>query len=246
MTKRLSAANRRMQILDEASRLFAFKGLHGTTTKDIAKAAGVSEPVLYQHFNSKEEIYQTLERMCQTQTAYFKQIIKDRGEGLEVLVTITYLLIRIISFSKAPGEKSNRKSASTSEILLRLMGYSFLEDGRFARALVENCIGSFFEQWKSSYRITMKKGHLQIEELDETSLWLAYESLIGIGLFTLPAQRLVDRIEDPEVATRAATLFILRGLGLKEKVLQKVIHWPSLRKSFGEAMAVSKKFQDAL
>jgi len=49
-------AARRIQILDAAARLFAEKGFHRTTTKDIAEAADVSEGTLYNYFENKEDM----------------------------------------------------------------------------------------------------------------------------------------------------------------------------------------------
>ena len=54
---RLPAVRRRRQLLDVALQLFAPRGFHGTSMDDIAEAAGVTKPVLYQHFRSKRELY---------------------------------------------------------------------------------------------------------------------------------------------------------------------------------------------
>jgi AcrR family transcriptional regulator len=54
---RLPAARRRRQLLDVALELFAVNGYHTTSMNDIAEAAGVTKPVLYQHFRSKRELY---------------------------------------------------------------------------------------------------------------------------------------------------------------------------------------------
>jgi AcrR family transcriptional regulator len=54
---RLPAARRRRQLLDVAQEAFAVRGFHGTSMDDIADAAGVSKPVLYQHFPSKRDLY---------------------------------------------------------------------------------------------------------------------------------------------------------------------------------------------
>jgi len=54
---RLPAARRRRQLLDVALELFADRGYHATAMNDIAEAAGVTKPVLYQHFRSKRELY---------------------------------------------------------------------------------------------------------------------------------------------------------------------------------------------
>ncbi|MGJ5818630.1 TetR/AcrR family transcriptional regulator [Paludibaculum fermentans] len=56
--QRLTAAIRRSQVLRIAATLFTRTGLHATTTQALAEAAGVSEPVLYLHFHSKESLFQ--------------------------------------------------------------------------------------------------------------------------------------------------------------------------------------------
>jgi AcrR family transcriptional regulator len=54
---RLSAAERREQLLLVAGEIFAEHGYHGASMEQLAEAAGVSKPVLYQHFMSKQELY---------------------------------------------------------------------------------------------------------------------------------------------------------------------------------------------
>src|SRR6476646_7442621 len=54
---RLPAARRRRQLLDVALETFAARGYHPTSMNDIAEAAGVTKPVLYQHFRSKRALY---------------------------------------------------------------------------------------------------------------------------------------------------------------------------------------------
>ena len=58
--RRLTAPARREQLLDVALEVFARSGYHGTSMNDVAEAAGVTKPVLYQHFESKRELYQAL------------------------------------------------------------------------------------------------------------------------------------------------------------------------------------------
>ena len=54
---RLSAEARRLQILQVATQLFARHGYLGTTTQAIASEAGVSEPIIYRHFENKANLY---------------------------------------------------------------------------------------------------------------------------------------------------------------------------------------------
>jgi AcrR family transcriptional regulator len=57
---RLPADARRQQILDVAIEEFGRAGYFGTSMNDIAEAAGVTKPVLYQHFDSKADLYRAL------------------------------------------------------------------------------------------------------------------------------------------------------------------------------------------
>jgi len=68
-TLRLPAAERRRQLLDVALHSFAQRGFHDTSMNDVAEAAGVTKPVLYQHFASKKALY--------------RELVDDLGAGLE-------------------------------------------------------------------------------------------------------------------------------------------------------------------
>jgi AcrR family transcriptional regulator len=54
---RLPAEQRRRQLLDVALEIFAATGFHATSMDEVATAAGVTKPVLYQHFPSKRALY---------------------------------------------------------------------------------------------------------------------------------------------------------------------------------------------
>ncbi|MGE9781738.1 TetR/AcrR family transcriptional regulator [Janibacter sp. G368] len=54
---RMTAAARREQLVDVGRRVFAAKGVDGTSVEDLAATAGVSKPVVYEHFGGKEGLY---------------------------------------------------------------------------------------------------------------------------------------------------------------------------------------------
>jgi AcrR family transcriptional regulator len=54
---RLPAAERREALIETAIKVFSDGSYRGTTTSEIARAAGISEPILYRHFASKRELY---------------------------------------------------------------------------------------------------------------------------------------------------------------------------------------------
>ncbi len=61
-TTRLPAAERRQQLLEVSLEAFSRDGFNQTSMNDIADAAGVTKPVLYQHFGSKRELFLELLR----------------------------------------------------------------------------------------------------------------------------------------------------------------------------------------
>jgi AcrR family transcriptional regulator len=62
VSSRLPAPRRKEQLLDVALHVFAERGFHLTSMNDVAEAAGVTKPVLYQHFPSKRALYLELLR----------------------------------------------------------------------------------------------------------------------------------------------------------------------------------------
>ena len=54
---RLSGPERRAAVVETACRVFSKRSYHGSTTAEIARETGVTEPVLYRHFASKRELY---------------------------------------------------------------------------------------------------------------------------------------------------------------------------------------------
>jgi AcrR family transcriptional regulator len=81
---RLRAAERRAQLLGVARRLFARDGYRGASMESIAEAAGVTKPVLYQHFSSKRALYSALlasdlGRLTEELEAAFSQAASNAG-----------------------------------------------------------------------------------------------------------------------------------------------------------------------
>jgi AcrR family transcriptional regulator len=63
-TERMPASERREEILEAAMAEFALKGLHGTSTEDIAARAGVSQPYLFRLFGTKKDLFLAVVERC--------------------------------------------------------------------------------------------------------------------------------------------------------------------------------------
>jgi AcrR family transcriptional regulator len=75
---RLRAPQRREQLLDVASELFAKQGYARATTAELAKAAGVTEPIIYRHFESKRDLFVALvERTAEQTREHWQRRIRD-------------------------------------------------------------------------------------------------------------------------------------------------------------------------
>jgi AcrR family transcriptional regulator len=73
----MSGAERRRAILETAIRMFAERGFRGVTTRELAQMVGVSEPVLYQHFPSKRDLYSAIIEHKISQTEELKGRLED-------------------------------------------------------------------------------------------------------------------------------------------------------------------------
>src|SRR5690606_27997627 len=81
---RLKAPQRREQLLEVATRLFAQRGYDATTTAAIAEAAGVTEPILYRHFKSKQELFVAIVRRLSVESReQWRALIADIEDPAE-------------------------------------------------------------------------------------------------------------------------------------------------------------------
>ena len=89
---RLPATERRDQILEAATRIFAAQGYHGAGTADIARACGCSEPVIYKHFASKRALYTAVLEYAHAEAAQHIAELETSSDPLgDLLKTATRL-----------------------------------------------------------------------------------------------------------------------------------------------------------
>jgi len=161
----MTGKERREQLLDVGRRLFAARGLDGTSIEEIAAQAGVSKPVVYEHFGGKEGLYavvvdrevdrfltmattllageDTLEKF-EAAAVSLLRYIEDNSDGFRILVR-----------DSPPGSGSGTFSSLISDIasqveyilgdVLRDRGY----DPKFAPMYAQMLVGmvAFTGQW---------------------------------------------------------------------------------------------------
>src|SRR5512140_1563117 len=112
---RIPAEDRRRQIVERATELFARQGYQGTTTKQIAQRARVNEAIIFRHFPSKDELYwAVLEHQCGTHNGMSELEAKLRSGApdAEILAAIARhmlgrdtTLLRLLMFSALEHHK---------------------------------------------------------------------------------------------------------------------------------------------
>ncbi len=127
---RMSGDARRIQILEVAIRLFSQRGFSGTTTKEIARMAGVSEAMVFKHFANKEELYSAILDLKSCDRAVqnrFEDLVQKTEAKDDFGVFYTMALNAMDYHSGDSG-------------FLRLMLHSALEEHDLARMFFESFI----------------------------------------------------------------------------------------------------------
>jgi AcrR family transcriptional regulator len=150
---RMAAGDRRLQIAQTAMRLFSERGFRGTTTKEIAHAAGVSEAIIFRHFATKEDLYSAIIdlKSCagfaaglaaseQTQEANCPQVVeKLRGRVAEAMKTrddrAVFEGIALAMMEHHQGDHE----------MLRLLLYSALEGHQLAQIFWDKNVRVLYE-----------------------------------------------------------------------------------------------------
>ena len=88
LTERKTKAERREEILDAAIAEFAEKGLHGASTDEIARLAGISQPYVFRLFGTKKELYMAVVARCFRQTLEIFQRVAEGKRGEDALRAI--------------------------------------------------------------------------------------------------------------------------------------------------------------
>jgi AcrR family transcriptional regulator len=146
MPVRLSALDRRRQIMRSASGLFARRGYRGTTTREIAQRAGINEALLFRHFPSKQKLYWTIiEELCSARgrRLKIKKILDGGGSDFEVFAAIAReFLVR---------------NARDTE-LTRLLWFTALENHKLSQRFFRTFVAVYYEALAAHIRRRVSDG----------------------------------------------------------------------------------------
>lgn len=214
---RLSAEERRISILRAAVPLFAKNGFRGTTTRQIAEAAEVSEALLYRHFPGKEAIYHELKNFCCTKKEAISKIIEGLTPSTSTLVHTVYFLVSAIFL----GEGHGGEDSIDHDDMHRLMAKSYLEDGEFARIFIEENLKIWEPIFCRCVEAAIQSGDMLDNWIHpQNCMWFAHHLAVALGFLNLPKQAVIQYGVPREKLVDEAVLFALRGMGLTDQAIQ--------------------------
>jgi AcrR family transcriptional regulator len=169
VSSRLSGPARRQAVVETACRVFAKSSYRGSTTAQIARETGVTEPVLYRHFASKRELYlacldavwervqalweKALEREQEPSNwlrAIGKAYLEERGAARIVLVEVHDFVADVIRRAQAAGGIVADRDADAEAWIFISLGLLSTIDRRLG-----NLVGEDFDDIVASRRAWM-------------------------------------------------------------------------------------------
>lgn len=148
---RLPAEQRREQIIEIAIQLFSQKGFNGVTTREIAAAAGITEAIIFRHFETKDQLYKAVidNVVDLSLMSQFHQQLQSLMEREDDEAVIRHLLQAIIC-----SHKTNAKFE-------RLMAYAVLESNEVALLHTRQVFAGMVEKFRQYFTRRQEQGHLR-------------------------------------------------------------------------------------
>jgi AcrR family transcriptional regulator len=189
----MTGKERRQQLLDIGRRLFAERGFEGTSIEEIAAQAGVSKPVVYEHFGGKEGLYAVVvDREVERLLAMVTSLLEGAHTELKFEAAAVGLLryieenadgFRILVRDSNPGSSSGTYGTLLSDIAMQVeyIMADFLKsrgrDPKLAPMYSQMLVGmvAFTGQWWLDARKP------RLEEVAANLIDLAWNGLAGLG-----------------------------------------------------------------
>jgi AcrR family transcriptional regulator len=144
----MAAEDRRQQILEVAVQLFSQKGFRGTTTKEIALAAGVNEAIIFRHFATKSDLYRAImdQKASSAEVQAMRNTLKEAMEAGDDRRVFESLAFHMLEFHER------------DDTAMRLLLYSALEGHELADMIFRNHISKTHRQLAEYVRKRITEG----------------------------------------------------------------------------------------
>lgn len=195
----MAGDERREQILKATMRLFSESGFRGTTTKEIAKAAGISEATVFKHFANKEELYTDIldHKAC---NHGLENPFEEIAEELEAKDDFGVFYGMAVNAFRHHREDRD---------FIRLLLFSALEGHDLARMFFESYVAGMYEFLSGYIRQRQKDGAFR-----EIEPKVVVRSFVGMMIHHSLSNTLWDteqkllKISDEDAAREFATILL--------------------------------------
>jgi AcrR family transcriptional regulator len=211
----MDSDERRRMIVAAAVPLFARKGFAGTTTKELAEAAGISEALLFRHFPSKQHLYSEILRLgCEGDPALERLAALEPSTA--TLVHMTTFMVRYFLLGGSDEAELDTR--------LRLVLHSFLEDGEYARELFETIFERVHPLFAASVDAATAAGDLKPEPIASANrFWFGHHVAAMVAFVCLPGRPSVPYRGSVTALVEEASRFILRGIGMRDAAIASAL-----------------------
>jgi AcrR family transcriptional regulator len=214
-TLRLTGEERKAAIVQAVRRVFAANGFRGTTTRELAAAAGVSEALMFKHFPSKQALYAAMKHTYCEKGDPAVERLRALAPSTSTLVTLVHFL-----FSRSAGERS--ATIDEDKVHLQLMFHSIMEDGEFARIQMRQVAAGWVSKVEQCLAAAVDAGDaVDRGMLPDLGAWFTYHLSFTLMHYLRPATPIVEYGVPREKLVEQAVLFTLRGLGLKDEAIER-------------------------
>jgi AcrR family transcriptional regulator len=212
---KLSFEERREAILAAVRQMFVAKGFYGTTTRELAQAAGVSEALLFKHFPSKEALYSAIQTSC------FREERSNLIEQIDALTPSTAALVFLVHHVMLHmlGTRSHDENERS---FVRLLLRSLMDDGEFARTAIQGGPAHWVQKLEVCFQAAVASGDAVPNEVHpNVAGWFINQMAAMVMVHLLPAKPIVEYHVSREELVEQAVWFGLRGMGVKEEAIRR-------------------------
>jgi AcrR family transcriptional regulator len=229
---RLSAADRRSAIILAATPIFARFGFEGAKTQQIAKAANVSEALVFRHFPTKTALYRAvLRKLIADQDATFAAFgfPEPSGSGL------VKILMRTFQHALKGRDASNAEG-------MRIIFGSLAGDGSYARLMYRRAHRLSIRHLEAALKAARAAGELTGPPMDADNVMAFIEHVSSMMLVArVSGQPAVVYAGDDKALLWQAVLFCGRGIGLSAQFVETQMESLLADKAPAETQSAGKR-----
>lgn len=231
----LSGSERKRSIIEAARPLFATRGFHATSIRDISREAGVSEALIYKHFPSKEALYDELLDYAREILSLGFASLSGLEYGARTLVLLVFMVVEMIMLD-VPGRIPDQKHHE------RLLFRSLMGDTTFARSHFRMLRENWLEVIDACFVAATRTGEITPSPIPPAHrMWFVHHLAMALNLCHLSGEPVFEYEASREGLAEQAVLFCLKGIGMTDSAIDEYYKPEELRKVMESMYEQGKK-----